>query len=40
VSLLRPGDPFPALGLNLPGEETMTIPDAFAGDTTTTIAPA
>jgi peroxiredoxin len=32
MPLLSPGDSFPALSLSLPGEETLTLPDAFAGD--------
>jgi peroxiredoxin len=31
MSLLRPGDTFPALTLTVPGGETVTVPDAFAG---------
>ncbi|SFD04599.1 Peroxiredoxin [Nocardioides terrae] len=32
MPLLSPGDSFPALLLNQPGGETLTIPDAFAGN--------
>ena len=32
MPLLSPGDPFPAIGLTLPGGETLTLPDAFAGN--------
>jgi peroxiredoxin len=32
MSLLNPGDPFPRLTMNVPGGETLTIPDAFSGD--------
>lgn len=32
MPLLSPGDPFPALGLHLPGGETLTLPDAFVGN--------
>ncbi|SCE65511.1 Peroxiredoxin [Micromonospora coriariae] len=31
MSLLRPGDQFPALTLSLPGGETLQVPDALAG---------
>jgi len=31
MPLLRPGDTFPALTLTVPGGETVTVPDAFAG---------
>ena len=31
MPLLSPGDPFPTLKLNLPGGQTLTLPDAFAG---------
>jgi peroxiredoxin len=29
---LNPGDPFPKLTINVPGGQTLTIPDAFGGD--------
>ncbi len=32
MSLLNPGDPFPRLTMNVLGGETLTVPDAFAGD--------
>jgi peroxiredoxin len=32
MSLLNPGDPFPRLTMNVPGGETLTLPDAFAGE--------
>ena len=32
MPLLYPGDPFPRLTLNVPGRQTLTVPDAFAGD--------
>ena len=32
MPLLNPGDPFPRLMMNVPGAETLTVPDAFAGD--------
>jgi len=32
MPLLNPGDPFPRLTLNVPGGQTLTVPDAFAGD--------
>jgi peroxiredoxin len=32
MPLLNPGDPFPQLTMNVLGGETLTIPDAFAGD--------
>ena len=32
MPLLNPGDPFPRLTMNVPGGETLTVPDAFAGD--------
>ena len=32
MPLLNPGDPFPRLTMNVPGAETLTVPDAFAGD--------
>jgi peroxiredoxin len=32
MSLLNPGDPFPRLTMNVPGGETLTVPDAFSGD--------
>jgi peroxiredoxin len=32
MPLLKPGDPFPRLTMNMPGGETLTVPDAFAGD--------
>jgi peroxiredoxin len=32
MPLLNSGDPFPRLTMNLPGGETLTVPDAFAGD--------
>jgi len=31
MPLLRPGDMFPELSLSVPGGETVTIPEAFAG---------
>jgi peroxiredoxin len=31
MTLLHPGDPFPALTLTRPGGQTLTAPDAFAG---------
>jgi peroxiredoxin len=31
MPLLRPGDPFPSLTVNLPGGETLDLPDALAG---------
>lgn len=31
MPLLRPGDAFPELSLTVPGGETVTIPEAFAG---------
>ena len=30
MPLLNPGDPFPRLTLNVPGGQTLTVPDAFA----------
>src|ERR1700744_5527585 len=32
MPLLNPGDPFPRLTLSTAGGQTLTIPDAFAGD--------
>jgi peroxiredoxin len=32
MPLLNPGDPFPRLTMSVPGGETLTLPDAFAGD--------
>ena len=32
MPLLNPGDPFPQLTMNVLGGETLTVPDAFAGD--------
>jgi peroxiredoxin len=32
MPLLNPGDPFPRLTMNVLGGETLTVPDAFAGD--------
>ena len=32
MPLLNPGDPFPRLTMNMSGGETLTVPDAFAGD--------
>ena len=32
MPLLNPGDPFPRLTVNVLGGETLTVPDAFAGD--------
>jgi peroxiredoxin len=32
MPLLKPGDPFPRLTLNVTGGQTLTLPDAFAGD--------
>lgn len=32
MPLLHPGDQFPQLTINVPGGETLIIPDAFAGD--------
>ena len=32
MPLLNPGDPFPRLTMNVVGGDTLTIPDAFAGD--------
>jgi peroxiredoxin len=32
MPLLSPGDSFPALSLSRPGGETLTLPDAFAGE--------
>src|ERR1700742_3052139 len=32
MPLLHPGDPFPRLGMNVPGGEELTVPAAFAGD--------
>jgi peroxiredoxin len=32
MPLLTPGTPFPALKLTPPGEPTLTLPEAFAGD--------
>jgi peroxiredoxin len=31
MPLLQPGDPFPSLHLNLPGGETIALPEALAG---------
>ena len=31
MTLLHPGNPFPALTLNLPGDRTLRLPDAMAG---------
>ncbi len=31
MPLLHPGDPFPELTLNVPGGETVKVPEAFAG---------
>ena len=31
MTLLRPGDPFPTLILNLPGATTLSVPDVFDG---------
>ena len=32
MPLLHPGDPFPQLAIAVPGGQTLTLPDAFAGD--------
>ena len=32
MPLLNPGDPFPRLTIETAGGESLTIPDAFAGD--------
>jgi peroxiredoxin len=32
MALLSPGDPFPRLTISTTGGETLTLPDAFAGD--------
>jgi peroxiredoxin len=32
LPVLNPGDPFPRMTINVPGGETLTVPDAFAGD--------
>jgi peroxiredoxin len=32
MSLLNPGDPFPQLTISTTGGQTLTLPDAFAGD--------
>ena len=32
MPLLNPGDPFPQLTMNVVGGETLTVPDALAGD--------
>ena len=32
MPLLHPGDPFPRLTMTVPGGETLTVPDAFAGE--------
>ena len=32
MPLLNPGDPFPRLTMNVLGGQTLTVPDAFAGD--------
>jgi hypothetical protein len=31
MSLLHPGDTFPELTLTIPGGQTVTVPEAFAG---------
>jgi peroxiredoxin len=37
MPLLSPGDPFPQLTITIPGGETLTLPDAFAGDFATVL---
>jgi peroxiredoxin len=37
MPLLNPGDSFPRLTMNVLGGETLTIPDAFAGDFATVL---
>src|ERR1700722_10185902 len=37
MHLLNPGDPFPRLTLKVPGGQTLTLPDAFAGDFATVL---
>jgi peroxiredoxin len=37
MPLLNPGDPFPRLAMNVLGGETLTVPDAFAGDFATVL---
>ena len=37
MPLLNPGDPFPRLTMNVLGGETLTVPDAFAGDFATVL---
>jgi hypothetical protein len=37
MPLLHPGDPFPRLTMNVLGGETLTVPDAFAGDFATVL---
>ncbi|MDQ6848835.1 MAG: peroxiredoxin family protein [Actinomycetota bacterium] len=32
MTALKPGDAFPKLALSLPGGDTLTLPDGFAGD--------
>jgi peroxiredoxin len=32
MPLLNPGDPFPRLTISTTGGQTLTLPDAFAGD--------
>ena len=32
MPLLNPGDPFPRLTISTAGGQSLTIPDAFAGD--------
>jgi peroxiredoxin len=37
MPLLNPGDPFPRLTMNVVGGETLTVPDAFAGEFATVL---
>lgn len=37
MPLLNPGDSFPQLKITVPGGESLTLPDAFAGDYSTVL---
>ena len=37
MPLLKPGDPFPQLTMNVLGSEALTVPDGFAGDFATVL---
>jgi peroxiredoxin len=37
MPLLNPGDPFPRLTMNVLGGQTLTVPDAFAGEFATVL---